>query len=190
MSASQGFAEPPQLLDAAAVRRSVLRLSHEILERHADVQELVLAGVRTRGLPLAQRIAHIIAELCGVSPAVCAIDVTAFRDDRQHDGTEPTSLAGTDGNGAADITDRTVIIVDDVLFTGRTVRAAIDALLSHGRPKAVEVLALVDRGHRELPLRATYVGKNVPTSVSERVRVRLAEVDSVDGAWLVGAVPA
>ncbi|MFN2581181.1 MAG: bifunctional pyr operon transcriptional regulator/uracil phosphoribosyltransferase PyrR [Candidatus Dormibacteria bacterium] len=173
----------PQLLDAAQVQRAITRLSHEIVERHPGLEGVVVAGIPTRGVPLAQRIARTLGSMAS-SPSVAALDPRGHRDDRPR-LTDVRALQGVDGQPGPPITDALVIVVDDVLFTGRTLRASLDALVDEGRPRAVEVLALVDRGHRELPLRATYVGKNVPTAPDDRVCVRLREVDGFDGAWLL-----
>jgi pyrimidine operon attenuation protein / uracil phosphoribosyltransferase len=175
----------PQLLDAASLQRTVTRLAHEIAEKHPQLDGVVLAGIRTRGIPLAQRLARTL-ESFTQAPLVAALDARSHRDDRPRpvDGAV-RALSDCDGGPPPPIAGATVIVVDDVIFTGRTLRAAMDALVDEGRPAAVEVLALVDRGHRELPLRATYVGKNVPTSPSDRVCVRLREFDGMDGAWLV-----
>ncbi len=175
----------PRLLDEMAVARAVIRLAHEIIERH-DAETVVLAGIRTRGVPLAARVARAIAAMGQPVPDVAALDLKDYRDDRPRPA-RPRSgaLSGLDGGETPVIDGRVVVIVDDVLFTGRTLRAALDALTDEGRPRTVEMLVLVDRGHRELPMRATYVGKNVPSAPTERVAVRLREVDGVDGAWLV-----
>lgn len=175
----------PQLLDAAQLHRTVVRLAHEVAERHTRLDGTVLAGVRTRGVPLAQRIAAVLGGMTR-APVVAALDPRGYRDDRPRPlDPPPSAITGLDGGDAPAIGGATVIVVDDVLFTGRTLRAVIDALVDAGRPAAVEVLTLFDRGHRELPMRATYVGKNVPTAPGDRVCVRLREVDGVDGAWLL-----
>ena len=175
----------PQLLDGAQLHRTVLRLAHEVAERHPVLDATVLVGIRTRGVPLALRIASALAGFAQ-APAVAALDASAYRDDRPRPlDPSPPAISGLDGAATPAVTGITVIVVDDVLFTGRTVRAALDAVVDAGRPAAVEVLALVDRGHREIPVRANYVGKNVPTSPGDRVCVRMREVDGVDGAWLV-----
>ncbi|MBV8196194.1 MAG: bifunctional pyr operon transcriptional regulator/uracil phosphoribosyltransferase PyrR [Candidatus Dormibacteraeota bacterium] len=174
----------PQLLDAVQLQRALTRLAHEIVERHPDGERLVVAGIRTRGIPLAQRLARVVASFAP-APTVGAIDARPYRDDRPRSANHERALSGCDGSDAPRIDEATVVVVDDVLFTGRTVRAALDALMHEGRPAAVEVLALIDRGHRELPMRATYVGKNVPTAADERVCVRLREIDGFDGAWLL-----
>lgn len=165
------------VLDAGDIARALTRISHEILERNKGAEDLVLIGLQTRGVPLARRIAARIEAVEGVSVATGSLDVTMYRDDlKSHPTRTPhrTELppAGVDG--------KTVVLVDDVLYSGRTVRAALDALLDVGRPAAVRLAVLVDRGHRELPIRADHVGKNLPTARSERVRLRLEEVDGVD----------
>jgi len=183
-----GLAQPlddsPQLLDAIALQRITVRLAHEIAERHPHLESVVLVGIPTRGVPLARAVARQLASLGHVAPPVAALDPTAHRDDRPRPAAPHSALGDVDGVPVPRIDGAVVIVVDDVLFTGRTLRAALDALVDCGRPAAVEVLALIDRGHRELPLRATYVGKNVPTAPGDRVFVRLRDVDGVDGAWL------
>jgi pyrimidine operon attenuation protein/uracil phosphoribosyltransferase len=175
----------PQLLDAAQLHSTIVRLAHEVAERHPALDATVLVGVRTRGVPLAQRIATALAGFAHAS-SVAVLDPSGYRDDRPRPlDPGPPAITGLDGAAPPSVSGVTVIVVDDVLFTGRTVRAALDAVVDAGRPAAVEVLTLVDRGHRELPVRATYVGKNVPTAPGDRVCVRMREVDGVDGAWLV-----
>jgi pyrimidine operon attenuation protein / uracil phosphoribosyltransferase len=182
---SQPRAGTPQLLDASQLQRIIVRLSHEIAEQHPALESLVLVGIRTRGVPLAQRLAQALSSFGLPPPPVAALDPRDYRDDRprSENGHRP-ALTALAGGAVPPIDSARVVVVDDVVFTGRTLRAALDALVAEGRPAAVEVLVLVDRGHRELPLRATYVGKNVPTSFGDRVAVRLREVDGVDGAWL------
>ena len=184
-----GLAQPlddsPQLLDAVALQRITVRFAHEIAERHPALDSVVLVGIPTRGVPLARAVANQLASLGHTSPPVAALDPSAHRDDRPRPAAPHAGPPyDVDGGSIPRIDGAVVIVVDDVLFTGRTIRAALDALVDCGRPAAVEVLALIDRGHRELPLRATYVGKNVPTASGDRVCVRMREVDGVDGAWL------
>jgi pyrimidine operon attenuation protein / uracil phosphoribosyltransferase len=181
--------DSPRLLDAAGLRRITLRLAHEIVERHPSLETVVLVGIPTRGVPLARGVARELAALGHTAPPVLVLDPSSHRDDRPRPTAPQPALSDIDGGPAPRIEGAVVIVVDDVLFTGRTVRAALDALVDCGRPAAIEVLTLIDRGHRELPLRATYVGKNVPTAAGDRVFVRLLEVDGVDGAWLRRGVP-
>ncbi len=184
--APQSLDGHPRLLDEMAIARAVIRLAHEIAERH-DTEQVVLIGIRTRGVPLASRVGRALAALGMPAPDLAALDLEDYRDDRPRPARPRAgALTALDGGEAPHIDGRVVVLVDDVLFTGRTLRAALDALMDEGRPGTVEVLVLVDRGHRELPMRATYVGKNVPSAPSERVAVRLREVDGFDGAWMVG----
>ena len=158
------------------VRRAITRMAHEIVERNAGTDSLALVGIRTRGVPLAHRLAREIAEFEDARLAVGELDTTLYRDDmarRVKTPTGPTALP-------VDVQGRKVVLVDDVLYTGRKIRAAMDALIDFGRPRTVQLLVLVDRGHRELPIRADYVGKNVPTSRTETVEVRMMEVDGRD----------
>ena len=171
-----------KLLGADEIRRAVTRLAHEVLERNRGVDGLVLVGLRTRGVPLAARLQRSIEEFESARVPLGELDITLYRDDvhqRAPRALSPTSIP-------VDISDKTLILVDDVLYTGRTIRAALDALIDLGRPRAIQLVCLVDRGHRELPIRPDYVGKNVPTSRHEKVAVRLQEVDGVDEVVLLG----
>lgn len=162
------------IMDSQAMERVLMRMSHQISEKNPGVDNIVLVGIYTRGLPLAGRLAANLERIEGKRPPVLAIDIEPYRDDREH------PKRRTSWSGHPQITDHTVILVDDVLYTGRTVRAALDAIIDGGRPKAVQLLVLVDRGHRELPIRADFVGKNLPTARSESVHVLLREVDGED----------
>jgi pyrimidine operon attenuation protein / uracil phosphoribosyltransferase len=175
--ATSGLKDRSVVLEADGIARSLRRISHEILERNAtSLDRLALVGVLTRGVPLARRISQNINDFEGLDVPVGSLDITLHRDDLR--GDEP---AVRDTSVPFDVADRTVVLVDDVLYTGRTARAAMDALLELGRPAAIRLAILVDRGHRELPIRADYVGKNVPTARGERVLVRLSETDGEDG---------
>ena len=172
----QSAATYRQLMDADEIRRALMRMYHEILERNHGAENLMLVGIRTRGVPLAQRLSAQIVASEGVEVPVAQLDTGLYRDDlnvRPHITVRPTTVPG-------DLAGRTVVLVDDVLFTGRTVRAALDAVNDLGRPLRIQMAALVDRGHRELPIRADFVGKNIPTRRAERVRVRLTETDGID----------
>jgi pyrimidine operon attenuation protein/uracil phosphoribosyltransferase len=166
-----------EILSADEIRRALVRIAHEIVEKHGGAADLALVGIQRRGVPLAGRIAASIAEHEDVTVPVGAIDITFYRDDLSMVAHQPV-VKGTDL--PFDPTAMTVVLVDDVLYTGRTVRAAMDALMDFGRPTAIRLAVLVDRGHRELPIRADHVGKNVPTSREEVVKVRLREVDGDD----------
>jgi pyrimidine operon attenuation protein / uracil phosphoribosyltransferase len=165
------------VLDARDIARALTRISHEILERNKGADDLVLLGLHTRGVPLARRIADGIASVEGSPVAVGELDVTMYRDDLRR---QPTRRAHKTQLPGAGIDGKVVVLVDDVLFSGRTIRAALDALADLGRPAAVRLAVLVDRGHRELPIRADHVGKNLPSARSERVSVRLTETDELD----------
>jgi pyrimidine operon attenuation protein/uracil phosphoribosyltransferase len=176
-----------QIMTAEEIRRAATRISHEIVEKQAGTDGLVLIGIQRRGVPLAHRIAASIREHEGVDLPVGALDITFYRDDLSLVAQQPV-VKGTDL--PFDLNGRTVVLVDDVLYTGRTIRAAMDALVDFGRPQAIRLAVLVDRGHRELPIRADHVGKNVPTSREEVVRVHLEEIDHEDGVDIERRTPA
>jgi pyrimidine operon attenuation protein / uracil phosphoribosyltransferase len=165
-----------ELMSSEDVRRALIRMAHELVERNGGVDRIALVGIRTRGVPLARRIARLIHEFEGATVPVGELDITLYRDDLQR----RVKLPGGPTALPVDMRGRKVVLVDDVLYTGRTIRAAMDAVIDFGRPRAIQLLVLVDRGHRELPIRADYVGKNVPTSRAESVEVRLVEVDGRD----------
>ncbi len=169
-----------RVLDAEDIARSVTRIAHELVERNQGARDLVLMGIQTRGVPLAARLGRHVAEIEGIPVPHGSLDVTLHRDDLSRRG--PLPLGET--SFPCDIDGRTVVLVDDVLFTGRTVRAALEEVMEVGRPRAVRLAVLIDRGHRELPIRADHVGKNLPTSRQEDVRVRLVEVDDQDAVDL------
>ena len=165
-----------KLLGADDMRRAIARIAHEIVERNRGTEDLVLVGLRTRGVPLANRLRQRIREFEGRDVPLGELDISLYRDDLHKRGPKairPTAIP-------VDISDKIVVLVDDVLYTGRTIRAALDALIDLGRPKAIQLVCLIDRGHRELPIRPDYVGKNLPTSAGEQVKVHLTEVDSQD----------
>ena len=176
------FSVKATVMEPDEVRRAITRIAHEIVERNRGTDDLVIVGIRTRGAPLAERIAATIASFEGVDLPSGALDVTLYRDDvalRRPRSLESTTVPG-------DVDGRVVVLVDDVLFTGRTIRAAFDAVLDLGRPRAIRLAVLVDRGHREFPIRADHVGKNLPTSADEVVKVHIMEVDGED-AVLIGS---
>ncbi len=165
------------LMDSEGIRRALTRISHEIVEKNKGVENLIIVGIRTRGVPIAERIADCIARIEGTRPPVGVLDITLYRDDLStlsyQPIVHPTELP-------VDITGKTVVLVDDVLYTGRTIRAALDALIDMGRPRTIQLAVLIDRGHRELPIRADFVGKNVPTSSHEVVSVQLNATDGAE----------
>lgn len=165
------------LLTSEDIGRAIARIAHEILERNRGAEDIVLVGMRTRGVPLAQRLAAKIQSLEAVSIPVGALDFALYRDDISSQDSKP-KLQSTDI--PTHITDKHVILVDDVLYTGRSIRAAMDAVIALGRPKSIQLAVLVDRGHRELPIRADYVGKNIPSSRNEKIKVQLQESDGID----------
>jgi pyrimidine operon attenuation protein / uracil phosphoribosyltransferase len=174
------------VLDAGDIRRALTRIAHEVLEHNKGAHDLVVLGIPTRGVPLARRLVRRLEEIEAQPVPLGSLDVTMYRDDLRSQPTR-TPAETTVPNGGVD--DKVVVLVDDVLFSGRTIRAALDALSDLGRPRAVRLAVLVDRGHRELPIRADHVGKNLPTSLDERVRVQLGEVDGVDEVC-IEALPA
>lgn len=169
----------PVVMDADRIGRSLMRIAHEILERNRGTDNLALVGIRARGVPLAARLAANLRDAGGLDVPTGSLDITLYRDDlmKHQVGPQPI-LRRTDIPFSLD--GRTIILVDDVLYTGRTIRAALDALIDFGRPNAIQLVALVDRGHRELPIRADYVGRNVPTSRQQTVQVHLTEIDGRD----------
>jgi pyrimidine operon attenuation protein / uracil phosphoribosyltransferase len=176
------------LLDAEGIERTLTRIAHEIIERNPDLEDVALVGIHRRGVPLAHRLRRLIAERTGVELALGQLDITFYRDDVQVRGGEaPLHAQPVVRSTALDfpLEGMTCILVDDVLYTGRTIRAAIDALFDYGRPARVRLAVLADRGHRELPIRPDYVGKNLPTSRDERIQVQLVEVDEVDRVLLI-----
>jgi pyrimidine operon attenuation protein/uracil phosphoribosyltransferase len=182
MSCPPGYRERLTLMDAARLERTLQRMAHEIAERVPDMQAAVVVGVRTRGVPLARRLAERLHRALGVAPPVGALDITLYRDDLTTIAAQPI-MKGTEIPLSID--GRTVILVDDVLFTGRTVRAALDELIDFGRPARIQLAVLVDRGHRELPIRADYVGRSLATAHDEVVQVRLREHDGEDRVMLL-----
>ena len=176
------------LLDEAAIAKSLARIAHEIVEGNPDLDQVALVVIHTRGVPLAHRLRRLIHEFSDVEVALGSLDITFYRDDVQVRGSEaprhPQPLVRATRLDFP-LEGRTVVLVDDVLYTGRTIRAAIDALFDYGRPARVQLACLADRGHRELPIRPDYVGKNLPTSREERIQVQLVEVDEVDQVLLV-----
>ena len=175
------FAEKAVLMDGEAMRRSLVRISHEIVEKNKGVENIVLVGIRTRGVPIAERLADAIEKIEGTRPPVGVLDITLYRDDLSTLAYQPvvrtTELP-------VDISGKIVVLVDDVLYTGRTIRAALDAIIDNGRPKTIQLAVLIDRGHRELPIRADFVGKNVPTSSKEAISVQLQSTDEAEQVML------
>ncbi|MGH9371352.1 MAG: bifunctional pyr operon transcriptional regulator/uracil phosphoribosyltransferase PyrR [Vicinamibacterales bacterium] len=175
----------PEVMDADRMSRALTRIAHEILERNRGAGELALVGIRTRGVPLARRLARALREINEHDVPTGALDITLYRDDlmRNPVGPQPV-IRKTEIPFSID--DRRILLVDDVLYTGRTIRAALDALIDYGRPRAIQLVVLVDRGHRELPIKADYVGKNLPTSLRQSVQVRLEEIDGADEVVIEG----
>ncbi len=175
-----------RVMDATAIDRALVRIAHEILERNKGAEELVLLGIRTRGLPLAQRLGDQLTRIESYPVPVGAVDITLYRDDlkqRRNRPVHPTEIP-------CRLDAKHVVLVDDVLYTGRSIRAAMDALVDFGRPQTIQLAVLIDRGHRELPIRADYIGKNIPTARSEQVYVRLNEVDGENAVIILGGMDA
>ncbi len=169
----------PVVLDADRIGRTLTRIAHEILERTRGVDELAFVGIQRRGVPLARRLAALVSGISGIEVPVGALDITLYRDDLMRHSIGAQPVVGQT-NIKFSIDDKRILLVDDVLYTGRTIRAALDALLEFGRPKSIQLVVLVDRGHRELPIKADYVGKNIPTSLTQSVQVHLIEMDGKD----------
>jgi pyrimidine operon attenuation protein/uracil phosphoribosyltransferase len=169
----------PVVMDSARMARTIARIAHEIAERNRNIEELAFVGIRSRGVPIARRVADALVGILGVRVPAGSLDITLYRDDlsRQPVGPQPL-VRSTEIPFSID--DRRILLVDDVLYTGRTVRAALDALIDFGRPRTIQLVVLVDRGHRELPIKADYVGKNLPTAPHEVVQVRIEEIDGCD----------
>lgn len=174
--------EKGRLMSASEIERTLVRLAHQIIEKNNGAQSIGLVGIKRRGVPLAERIGKLIEKIEKKPVDVGVLDISFYRDDLSTDGPRPTVVNGELG---FDVTGRDIVLMDDVLYTGRTVRAALDALFDHGRPKSVQLLVLIDRGHRELPVMATYVGRMVPTSRREIIEVKLNEVDGNDQVLLM-----
>ena len=188
MSHSAVTPAPRVLLDEESIRRTLSRVAHEIIERNEDLETVALVGIHTRGVPIAHRLRHLIEERTGEELALGQLDITFHRDDvHVRSGQPPRRPQPLARETKLDfeLEGRTVVLVDDVLYTGRTIRAAIDALLEYGRPERVQLAVLADRGHRELPIRPDYVGKNLPTAHDDRIQVELLEIDEVDRVVLV-----
>ena len=169
------------ILNEKAMERATTRIANEIIEKNKGIEDIILVGVKTRGYPLAERLAKKIEEIEGEKVPILSLDITLYRDDLTEIGENPVVNNKLD----YDIKGKTIILVDDVIYTGRTVRAALDAIVDKGRPSRVQLVALIDRGHRELPIRADYVGKNVPTSKFENVKVNFIETDGIDQVIII-----
>ncbi len=174
--------EKAQIMDAEIMRRSLARVAHEIIERNNGTEDLVLIGIRRRGVPLAKRLAELVKEFEGVEVPMGILDITLYRDDLTTRSEQPVVHTTEVPFG---VQGKKVILVDDVLYTGRTIRAALDALMDLGRPKMIQLAVLIDRGHREIPIKADYVGKNVPTSKREVIEVRLMDIDSEEQVMIM-----
>ena len=175
----------PIVMDADRLSRSLARIAHEILERNRALQDLAIIGIRARGVPLAARLAAHLKALAGVEVPTGALDITLYRDDVAGHAAGPQPVVRRT-EILFSIDDKRILLVDDVLYTGRTIRAALDALIDYGRPKEIQLVVLIDRGHRELPIRADYVGRNIPTARGQSVQVRLTEIDGRDEVEVEG----
>jgi pyrimidine operon attenuation protein/uracil phosphoribosyltransferase len=173
----------PQVMDADRMSRALTRIAHEILERNRGTSDLALVGIRTRGVPLARRIAHALRDINHEEVPTGSLDITLYRDDLMRHAVGPQPVVRRTEIPFS-IDDKRILLVDDVLYTGRTIRSALDALIDFGRPRSIQLIVLVDRGHRELPIKADYVGKNLPTSLKQSVQVRLQEIDGEDEVLL------
>ncbi len=169
------------VMDEQAIQRALTRIAHEIVEKNKGTKDLILVGIRKRGVPLAERLASIMQKIENTHISTGILDITLYRDDLAHISYQPLIQ---ETHIPEDITNKTIVLVDDVLYTGRTIRAALDALIDLGRPKKIQLAVLIDRGHRELPIRADYVGKNVPTATREAVEVRLMSTDNCEKAFI------
>ena len=169
------------VMDQSAIGRSLNRIAHEILERNKGTEHLAFIGIRSRGIPLAHRLAAKIEQIEGQTLPVGELDITSYRDDLE----ESAQAESPENRLPFDVTGKKIILVDDVLYTGRTIRAALDAVMDHGRPKSIQLAVLVDRGHRELPIKADYIGKNIPTSHLEGIRVCVTEIDELDEVVII-----
>ena len=179
----------PQVMDADRMSRALTRIAHEILERNRGTSDLALVGIRTRGVPLARRLAHILHDINHEPVPTGSLDITLYRDDLMRHAVGPQPVVRRTEIPFS-IDDKRILLVDDVLYTGRTIRSALDALIDFGRPRSIQLIVLVDRGHRELPIKADYVGKNLPTSLKQSVQVRLQEIDGEDEVLLDDPAPA
>ena len=173
--------EKATIMDARQMDRALSRIAHEIVERNQGTRAIVLVGIRSRGVPLAETLHDKILEFEGVDVATGTVDITLYRDDLSQIAPNPVVQA----TELPDIEGKTIVLVDDVLFTGRTIRAALDAIVDYGRPRAIQLAVLIDRGHRELPIRADFVGKNVPTSLTEVIKVKCRDIDGADGVLMM-----